>query len=367
LIEALSKGIAIHHGAVPRHLGSTIVDLFNDGSIKYLFCTATLIEGVNTSAKNIVLYDKRKGRKSIDFFDYKNIAGRSGRMNQYFIGNIYKFEKEPKETQLELDIPFVTQEDAPLELLLQMQPEDLNSESKEKIKELDSIPKDLIPIIKENYGVIIKGQENFVKELDARKEELDGFVNWTGLPKYKQLEPTLDLIWRHLMKSSDSKGGIRSSAQLAVITIQYGIYKSMAAVIDHMWKDKYWIKEIPDSQMRIDHLTLFVLNVVRHWFDYKLPKLLSTASNLQEFVFKKAGKNIGDYTYLARELENSFFPEDLILLKEFNIPKSAIEKISKNKTGEFNIDNFKSKVKENNISEFNFSKYELHKLNQNMN
>lgn len=43
LIDALNNSIAIHHGALPRHLGSSIVDAFNNGSIKFLFCTATLI------------------------------------------------------------------------------------------------------------------------------------------------------------------------------------------------------------------------------------------------------------------------------------------------------------------------------------
>src|SRR5690606_14785668 len=76
LIDALNQGSAFHHGALPRHLGSSIVDAFNTGSIRSLFCTSTLIEGVNTSAKNVILYDKEKGTKQIDFFDYKNIAGR---------------------------------------------------------------------------------------------------------------------------------------------------------------------------------------------------------------------------------------------------------------------------------------------------
>ena len=92
LINCLSKGIAFHNGVLPRHLGSSIVDTFNNGGIKYLFCTSTLIEGVNTTAKNIVLFDNTKGNRiPIDFFDYKNIAGRSGRMNIHFIGKIFRF------------------------------------------------------------------------------------------------------------------------------------------------------------------------------------------------------------------------------------------------------------------------------------
>ncbi|QNF33929.1 DEAD/DEAH box helicase [Adhaeribacter swui] len=60
LSEALKYGIAFHHGAIPRHLGSSIIDAFNNGSIRWLFCTSTLIEGVNTSAKNVILFDKKR-------------------------------------------------------------------------------------------------------------------------------------------------------------------------------------------------------------------------------------------------------------------------------------------------------------------
>ena len=82
LAKSLKYSIGMHHGALPRHLSSSIIDLFdsNRGGVRYLFCTSTLIEGVNTSAKNVVLFDKKKGSKPIDYFDFKNIAGRSGRM-----------------------------------------------------------------------------------------------------------------------------------------------------------------------------------------------------------------------------------------------------------------------------------------------
>lgn len=37
LISALNYGVAFHHGALPRHLGSSIVDAFNHNSIRWLF------------------------------------------------------------------------------------------------------------------------------------------------------------------------------------------------------------------------------------------------------------------------------------------------------------------------------------------
>lgn len=70
-------------------------------------CTSTLIEGVNTSAKNVILFDKDKGGQPIDFFDYKNIAGRSGRMRKHYIGNVIRFENQPEQMELFVDIPIL--------------------------------------------------------------------------------------------------------------------------------------------------------------------------------------------------------------------------------------------------------------------
>lgn len=134
LISALNYGVAFHHGALPRHLGSSIVDAFNHNSIRWLFCTSTLIEGVNTSAKNVILYDRDKGKKRIDFFDYKNIAGRSGRMKQHFIGNVYRFEKQPDQMDLFVDIPLFNQDNAPLEILVALEENELENNSKERLQ-----------------------------------------------------------------------------------------------------------------------------------------------------------------------------------------------------------------------------------------
>lgn len=57
LIDGVKHGIAYHHAQLPRAVGALIVDLFNDSKINILICTSTLIEGVNTNAKNIIIYD----------------------------------------------------------------------------------------------------------------------------------------------------------------------------------------------------------------------------------------------------------------------------------------------------------------------
>lgn len=45
LVEALRHGIGIHHGQLPRALGQFMVKAFEDGRVRWLIATGTLIEG----------------------------------------------------------------------------------------------------------------------------------------------------------------------------------------------------------------------------------------------------------------------------------------------------------------------------------
>jgi len=107
--SCLRHKIGVHNGVFPKHVNASIIDYFNDGKLLYLFCTSTIIEGVNTTAKNVIIYNNWRGprQKKIDYFDYKNIKGRSGRMFKHYIGNLYSFYQKFEEEAIEIDIPFV--------------------------------------------------------------------------------------------------------------------------------------------------------------------------------------------------------------------------------------------------------------------
>ena len=64
LAKVLGYGVAIHDGSLQKHIGASIIKYFNDGLLRCIFCTSTIIEGVNTSAKNVILFDGQKGGKT---------------------------------------------------------------------------------------------------------------------------------------------------------------------------------------------------------------------------------------------------------------------------------------------------------------
>lgn len=316
LKEYLRYSIGVHHGELPRHLSSTLVDLFNEGGVKFLFCTATLIEGVNTTAKNIVLYHKKKGPKKIDFFDFKNIAGRAGRMKKHFVGNVFKMEREPEQLDFDVDVPVISQKNAPDDILMYMKFEDLNQDSRNQIKKYSDIGGDLLALIKKNSGMPIDGQISLFETIMGNRDSLRDSLCWTGFPKYFQLDAVIDLAWTHLLRKTDTRGRVWSSKQLTFYTNIYFQSKSLGRFISEL------IAKGNDPEKAIS----IALSTSRSWFQFKLPKLLITVSSIQEYVY---GETAGNYNFYATQIEHGFLPPNLSDLIEYGIPASLAMKIQK--------------------------------------
>ena len=101
--KALKKGIGIHHGLVPKYIQQEIISLFNKNTLKLLICTTTITEGVNTTAKNVIVLSGKKGNKELKKFDAQNIEGRAGRFMQHYQGRVFILDKKFSEHMKEED------------------------------------------------------------------------------------------------------------------------------------------------------------------------------------------------------------------------------------------------------------------------
>jgi replicative superfamily II helicase len=183
-----------------------MIDYFNEEKLKYIFCTSTIIEGVNTSAKNIIYFDKKKGPNKIDYFDYANIKGRSGRMMIHYIGKIYNFNLEPKrENNMIVDIPFFEQNPVKKEIVNGMKDEDLKQTTKDssEYKELLKIPTEERRLFQKN-GVSIDGQKRILDQLKLDIETKIDLIKWNTSPNYRQLTYILSLAWKYLLKDGET-------------------------------------------------------------------------------------------------------------------------------------------------------------------
>ena len=88
LIECVRHGVAFHFGRLPQRIREQVERLFSEGEINYVFCTSTLLEGVNLPAKNIFILNNAIGLSKFSDIDFWNLAGRAGRLSKELSGNI---------------------------------------------------------------------------------------------------------------------------------------------------------------------------------------------------------------------------------------------------------------------------------------
>lgn len=107
LSELVKQGVGIHNGKLHRSLSQIQVRLFEEENcLNDLVSTSSIIEGVNTSAENVIIWANKNGKSNLNNFTYKNIIGRGGRMFRHFIGKIYLLDKPPFPESATLDLEF---------------------------------------------------------------------------------------------------------------------------------------------------------------------------------------------------------------------------------------------------------------------
>ncbi|MBU3178429.1 DEAD/DEAH box helicase [Clostridium estertheticum] len=367
LIKCLNYRIGIHDGGLPKHITSSIIKYFNEKILNCLFCTTTIIEGVNTNAKNIIYFDETKGRKTpIDYFDYSNIKGRAGRMMVHLVGKIYNFNQPPAKEQIIIDIPFFEQNPITNEVLIHLDNDEIKYPDSDQSKYIASIPDEIKKILRNN-GVSVKGQESIIKLL--MEDFKYTLINWTGYPNYEQLKYILVLSWDYLIKVGETTAPMTKKSLIYQI-FNYANDKSISKLIQD--KYKYYRTQPKNNKKEnselLDEAIKVVFQTLRHWFQYKVPKWLSVINSLQEYVCKEKGLIPGNYLFYASMLENDFLPENLTILSEYNIPTSAIRKIQKKIPGNVREEQLAEFIiKEKILDKCNLIDYEKQILKENLN
>ena len=82
-------GIAYHIGYLPASIRARIEELFKSGNITVMFCTSTLLEGVNLPADNLFIMENKIFLSEMNTIDFRNLIGRVGRISFNLYGNVY--------------------------------------------------------------------------------------------------------------------------------------------------------------------------------------------------------------------------------------------------------------------------------------
>jgi len=322
---ALQHGIGIHHGRLPKSLGRFMIRAFEEGKLNILLCTSTLIEGVNTAAKNVIVYDNKLNKKSLDFFTFNNIRGRSGRMFRHFIGHVFVFDEPPQEDLPFVDMPAINPTDTtPSSLLIQLSDDDVPDALREKVDKLlnqDILSVEILKNISSIEPEFLLDTATYLTEMDVRDLTK---LSWSSRPTYEDISFSSNIIWDHL-------GGAASARQSSMFTSKkmtywvWELYKSQNVSMFRKNRIQSQIERNEQPDVAVENVLAFL----RGWASFNYPKYLMALSDITNYVLIKRGLKGCNYSPFAVAIEHLFQPTSFSALEEYGLPAEISEKLLK--------------------------------------
>lgn len=310
LSNAIASGVAVHHGRIPRALASQFVRMFNRGAIPILICTSTLIEGVNTAAKSVLIYDKQINRKDYDFFTFSNIRGRAGRLGQHHIGTVYLFHAPPDEQVVEVEPPLFGDLDAaPDELVVHISDDDSSPTISDRVS---ALARTMGLTSEELRLASTVGLEDAValKQRTHLGSQSGAAIHWSGSPKYNNIVAVCDII---CSVKSAGNFGVRSASQLAMYLSKLRSHESLRDFF-HWHSNSY--RGEPRQQ---DNVFKFLRAC-----EYGLPQMFAVVE-----LFAKRIHPTTNYSLFIAEMPRWFRAEVLKNLDEQGVPVQISERFLK--------------------------------------
>jgi len=331
LISCIKRGIAFHHGAMPRHIQDLIIDEFNDNSehgLNYLFCTTSLTEGINSAAKNVVIYDKKIGSGDpLKTLDRKNIEGRAGRFMQHFIGRVFHLEtQDDDDGETSVEIEYLDNADAALETLIQLEQDDV---PRSKIDILDSYNNSLSAlnidplIIKENRFVKIDGQIKLIQHL-REANNLDSYHFKEKLPTNDCLGNILSCCYEYLFTDHDKGRNFNNDIGKSILIglTKYYIYHSPS------FKELLTSDTVQRARNNDNSRIRYVFDLMSKYFEFAWPKYLKTFANIYNFVASWKNQPLLSLDMVIAKLEYGTTENHEIILRDSGLPNEIVKKLS---------------------------------------
>lgn len=335
--KALKYGIGIHHGLVPKYIQKEIINLFNRGILLYLISTTTITEGVNTSAKNIIITSNKKGRKNLKPFDAKNIAGRAGRFLQHFSGRVIivdnNFEEVLTSNEDELqhknydidskktDVDYTITSDEYLS-------KD-DSEKKEKIFEevrKRNIPREIIEQYKTvsiSDKIIIYDRMQILTPMQlAELKALISRLNYNMQISWNGFQEIINIL----------KPIIRDAKLLELVdaTCKDSDFSLITAKVHYYLKGGFFgLLQYNTKGTRYDDAMRNTADMVYNVFKYQLVKYLGVFNLIyQNVMAQKEGVSIDEIsgiTTLLQKLEYNAFSSKALILSDYGVPFKLVD------------------------------------------
>lgn len=173
--QIISKG-KIGGQARAMVVTSSIEDLFQKGNITIMFCTSTLLEGVNLPADNLFITDNKIFRRKMNPVDFRNLIGRVGRISYNLYGNVF-FVSDEKSVSSESYIEMLQEQIPEQELSIESNPQALKRVEKKYIAEIlksgsSEIPKRREDQSEESYVMMRKFGLILLRDIMEERDSL---------------------------------------------------------------------------------------------------------------------------------------------------------------------------------------------------
>lgn len=320
LTKLIERGVGVHNGRLHRSLSQIQVRLFEENEgLNNLISTTSIIEGVNTSAENVIIWRNRKGIARLDDFTYKNIIGRGGRMFKHFVGKIYILEQPPEQEKTQLDIPF------PDEIIGDIDVEKyegvLTAEQLAKLKVYEGEMNDLLGVKVydrlKSESVFQSSNSELVKHIAI--DLTNNPTDWNGLNYLNDFKPQ---EWDRLLYK--------------IINLQPGNWETynktfveFIKILAFNWKKSIpeLLNELEEYDVGIDDFFKLERNVT-----YKFSALLKDVNSLQKEILKHKNYDISKFIALCSQ---AFLPKVMFQLEEYGLPRMISKKIQNSKVLDF--------------------------------
>lgn len=335
-IYALKRGIGIHNGKFPKYFQREIMSLFNQKQMPLLFCTSTIVEGVNTNAKTVIVYHNPSGENDAGKrFLLLNINGRAGRYLRHFVGNIVYLNREclkiESSEHISLDFKLFSDEvllgDVDLE---NVENEHLSSTNLERKKRIE-LDRDLLPdkVFSQNRLIERVKQEKILREICSSVGRFNGIekANIMQFINDGYFDAILE-VWAKVDEIKDTQ----------ISGIKY--FSKKYAEDGYLGVLKYRFDRPPENSLDSENLEKKFVNDtyrtvfrnVKDTIEYQLPRILSLFETLINRAFELKGVSLGeplDLSKIIRYFEvgaKTLLGTDMI---EKGVPIITVRKIEK--------------------------------------
>ncbi|MGV2168519.1 DEAD/DEAH box helicase [Agrobacterium sp. 16-172Ci] len=311
LADLVDRAIGVHNGRMHRCLSQLQIKLFEyEDGFDSIVSTSSIIEGVNTSAQNVIVWRSKLGNNNLKDFTYKNIIGRGGRMFKYFVGNIYLLDAPPKseDTQLEIDFPD--------EILGTLDEDhDVDQLTERQVERIIEYRKQMSSIVGEENFARIK-RENLLQDSDAdfllrlAADMRDNPEEWRGFGYLNSSNPDNwdNMLYKVLkLKPSDWE-----TQWNKLVTVTKKIANN-------------WITDLSKiiSSLREDGIDIEDFFKMERTVTFKLSALLSDTNELHKIIVNPSV----DISPFIGRMSRAFLPSAVYHLEEYGLPRMISKKI----------------------------------------